>query len=103
MVVPPGRASVFFSIKWESHIPILEGYSEEGMRENGSSHVGGTETMFLRVMSSALLSPGLQDVGLSPKALPAWTATGLHCLPDVPDASGSAQTIGPLFSRLQAL
>lgn len=109
MVVDPGRwlpsRGLSFLLYKVGRVifPILEGYSEDDMRESGSRQVGGAQTMSLRVMSSSLLLPGLQDVGpYHRRPFLLGQQRDCHCLPDIPEAPGSAQTIGPLFSRLQA-
>lgn len=63
-------------------VPILEGSSEGEMREDGSRHMGGTQTMSPVgdvVITVVTWPPGCW--ASSPKALPAWTATGLPLSP----------------------
>lgn len=84
-------------------VPILEGSSEGEMREDGSRHMGGAQTMSpAGDVITVVTWP--QDVGphhRRPFLL--GQQRDCHCLPDIPAASGSGQTIGLLFSRLQAL
>lgn len=66
-------------------VPTLEGCGKAEMKESGSWHRRGAQTMSSVGYVIVTWAPGCQV--LSAKSLPAWTAHDCHCLPGLPDAS----------------